>query len=139
MSRTITGGCLCGNVRYTADADPVVQGVCHCTDCQRQTGSPFSVFVGVPSAAFSIEGDTLSSITTIGEDHGGETERHFCSACGAPVFSFSPQAPGITLIKAGSLDDGSWLEPTLVVYASSAQPWSPRFESATSFERGPAA
>ena len=63
---------------YTADADPVVQAVCHCVDCQRQTGSPFTVFVGVPRAAFHVEGSTLASFTTTGEDHGGDTQRNFC-------------------------------------------------------------
>jgi hypothetical protein len=133
----ITGGCLCGAVRYSVDADPVVQAVCHCSDCQRQTGSPFTVFIGVPGDAFTVEGDTLRSFATTGADHGGETRRNFCSACGAPVFSTSSLAPGVTLIKAGSLDDASWLEPGAEFFTSSAQPWSPHFETAASFERGP--
>jgi hypothetical protein len=135
--KPITGRCLCGAVSYSADADPVVQGVCHCSDCQHQTGSPFTVFVGVPRDAFEVEGETLASFATTGEDHGGETERNFCSACGAPVFSVSALAPEIALIKAGSLDDGSWLEPGLEWWMSSAQPWSPHFEQAAQFERGP--
>src|SRR5436305_10649265 len=105
-SRPITGGCLCGSVRYSCEADPVVQAACHCADCQRQTGSPFSVVVGVPREAFTVEGDTLASFSTTGEDHGRETQRNFCSACGSPLFSLSPLAPEIVLIKAGSLDDG---------------------------------
>jgi hypothetical protein len=137
-ARPITGRCLCGSVTYRADADPVVQGVCHCADCQRQTGGPFTVFVGVPRSAFEVHGDTLAMYTTVGEDHGGETQRSFCSACGAPVFSISGLVPQLALIKAGSLDDASWLEPAMEVWRSSAQPWSPHFERATSFERGPA-
>jgi hypothetical protein len=138
LPKQITGRCLCGSVRYRADAEPVVQGVCHCTDCQRQTGSPFTVFVGVPSSAFEVEGDTLGSFATRGDDHDGETERHFCTSCGSPVFSLSPLAPGVTLIKAGSLDDGSWLEPRVEFFTSSAQPWSPHLAQATHVERGPA-
>jgi hypothetical protein len=134
----ITGRCLCGSVSYSADADPVVQAVCHCADCQRQTGSPFTVFVGVPRAALTVEGDTLASFTTIGEDHGGETQRSFCSVCGAPVFSIAAVAPELALIKAGSLDDASWLEPAMEFWMSSAQPWSPHFEQAARVERGPA-
>lgn len=133
----ITGGCLCGNVRYSVDADPVVQGACHCKDCQRQTGSPFTVFVGVPRDAFTVEGDTLSSYTTVGEDHGGDTERNFCSNCGAPVFSFSPLVPQLALLKGGSLDDASWIEPGMELFTDSAQPWAPRLEAAASFQRGP--
>jgi hypothetical protein len=115
----------------------MVQAVCHCTDCQRQTGSPFTVFVGVPRAAFNVEGSTLGSIATTGEDHGGDTQRHFCTTCGSPVFSISALAPELTLIKAGSLDDASWLEPAVECWTSSAQPWSPHFEHAALIERGP--
>jgi hypothetical protein len=91
----------------------VVQAVCHCADCQRQTGRPFSVFFGVPQAAFRCGGDTLASFSTTGEDHGGETQRKFCSACGSPVFSISPVAAELIFIKAGSLDDASWVQPTV--------------------------
>ena len=132
----ITGGCLCGSVRYSTDADPVVQVVCHCRDCQRQTGGPFTVVVGVPRSALNVEGDTLASFTTTGEDHGGETHRSFCTVCGAPIFSIAAALPDLALIKSGSLDDASWVEPTIEAWTSSAQPWSPRFENAASLERG---
>ena len=135
--RPITGHCLCGNVTYSADAEPAVQAVCHCTDCQRQTGNPFSVIVGVPRGSFSAEGATLASFATTGEDHGGDTERSFCSACGSPVFSVAAAVPELVFLKAGSLDDASWLEPAVEVWTSSAQPWSPHFEQAAHLERGP--
>lgn len=135
--RPLTGRCLCGGVSYRADAEPVVQAVCHCADCQRQTGNPFSAIVGVPRAAFSVEGSTLASFSTTGSDHGLETERHFCSACGSPLFSNAAAAPEVTYIKAGSLDDISWFKPVAEVWTSSAQPWSPHFENAAQLERGP--
>ena len=135
--RPITGRCLCGGVTYSADAEPVVQAVCHCTDCQRQTGNPFSVIVGVPRAALNVEGSTIASYATTGEDHGEDTERSFCSACGSPVFSIAAVLPELAFIKAGSLDDASWIEPTVEVWTSSAQPWSPHFEHAARLERGP--
>jgi hypothetical protein len=135
--KPITGRCLCGAVTYSVDADPVVQAACHCTDCQRQTGGPFSVIVGVPRAALNVEGSTLSSYSTIGEDHGGETQRSFCTACGAPVFSIAAVMPELAFIKAGSLDDASWVEPSVEAWTSSAQPWSPRFEGAAQLDRGP--
>src|ERR1700694_4128495 len=136
VPKPITGRCLCGSVTYSADAEPVVQAVCHCADCQRQTGNPFSVIVGVPRAAFNVEGSTLASFATTGEDHGRDTQRSFCSACGSPVFSIAAVAPELAFIKAGSPADGSWLEPAVEVWTSSAQPWSPHFESAARIERG---
>jgi hypothetical protein len=135
--KPITGRCLCGGVTYSADAEPIVQAACHCTDCQRQTGSPFSVVVAVPRAAFKAEGSTLSSFVTIGEDHGGETKRHFCSNCGSPLFSNAASAPELTFIKAGSLDDASWVAPAVEAWTSSALSWSPRFEDAARLERVP--
>jgi hypothetical protein len=135
--KPITGRCLCGAVTYSADSDPVAQAVCHCTDCQRQTGSPYSVIVGVPRGAFEVEGDSLASYSTTGEDHGEETERNFCSVCGSPVFSITPVMPDLVFVKAGSLDDASWLEPGAEVWTRSAQPWAPRFEGLASLERGP--
>jgi hypothetical protein len=135
--KPITGRCLCGGVTFSADADPVIQAVCHCADCQRQTGSPFSVIVGVPRAALEVEGSTLASFATVGEDHGGETQRSFCSSCGSPVFSLAVAAPELAFLKAGALDDASWLAPAVEVWTSSAQPWSPHFAQAAQMERGP--
>jgi hypothetical protein len=132
----ISGHCLCGAVTYSSDAEPLVQAVCHCEDCQRQTGGPFTVVVGVPQDSLVVEGETLASYKTVGEDHGGETERSFCSRCGAPLYSLNPTLPNIALIKVGSLDDASWVEPAVEVWRSSAQPWSPPFEVAVQMERG---
>jgi hypothetical protein len=124
-------------VSYVTDAEPVVHAVCNCTDCQRQTGGPFSVFVAVPQAGFSCQEDTLASFSTTGEDHGGETQRKFCSVCGSPVFSIAAVAPELICIKTGSLDDASWVRPTVEAWISSAQPWSPRFDHVAHLERGP--
>jgi hypothetical protein len=129
----LSGHCLCGAVTYRADADPVAQAVCHCTDCQRQTGTAYSVIVGVPRDALHVDGDTLASFTT----NDGNTERNFCSACGSPLFSLSAVAPQLAFIKAGTLDDASWLEPAVEVWTRSAQPWTPHFESAARLEQGP--
>ena len=135
--KPLTGRCLCGGVTYTADAEPIAQAVCHCTNCQRQTSSPFSVVVGVPRDAFEVQGDTLASFSTPADGRDDETERNFCSACGSPLFSITPAAPQFVFIKAGSLDDSSWLEPGLEVWTRSAQPWSPHFEDVPQLERGP--
>ena len=135
--KPITGRCLCGGVTYSADAEPIVQAVCHCTDCQRQTGNPFSVIVAVPRAALNVEGSTIASYATTGDDHGEDTQRSFCSACGSPVFSFAAVAPELVFVKAGSLDDASWLAPAVEAWTGSAHPWSPHFEHAARFERGP--
>jgi hypothetical protein len=131
------GHCLCGSITYRVTAAPVMQGVCHCTDCQRQTGTAFSVIIGVPRDALTIEGDTLSSHATVGEMHGMPTERNFCSACGSPIVSLVDAWPELAWIKAGTLDDAAWLQPAFEVWTRSAQPWAPHIEGATQIERQP--
>jgi hypothetical protein len=113
--------------------------VCHCADCQRQTGTAFSVVVAVPIDALQVEGDTLATITTTGDLHGQETERRFCSACGSPIVSLSPATPQLAYVKAGTLDDTSWLEPQVEVFGRSAQPWVEQVESRPRLETMPGA
>ena len=133
----LDGRCLCGAVTYSSDADPAFTAICHCTTCQRQSGSSFSIVVGVPAADLEVTGETLSTFTTVGEDHGRETQRQFCSACGSPILSLSPAMPDVAILKAGTLDDTSWLEPQLEVWGRSAQPWVEPVEGRPRMERGP--
>ena len=72
----IKGGCLCGAVRYTAEADPTSATVCHCRDCQKFTGSAFATLVRATKEAVTIEG-TLKTFTSIGGS-GNPILRHFC-------------------------------------------------------------
>ena len=53
---TITGGCLCGKIRYSADAEPAFVGLCHCHDCQKFTGSAFAAVIGLPKSAVTVTG-----------------------------------------------------------------------------------
>jgi hypothetical protein len=121
----LDGSCLCGKITYSCDAEPVATAVCHCTDCQRQTGTSFSIIVGVPSDALHVEGDSLGSFTTVGTDTQQEVARKFCRECGSPIVSVADAMPGMSFIKAGTLDDTSWLEPQMHVWSDSAQPWIP--------------
>ena len=133
----LDGRCLCGAVTYSSDAEPAFTAICHCKNCQRQTGTSFSVVVGVPKAELEVKGETLASFATVGEDHGRETQRQFCSACGSPILSLSGGMPDVAILKAGTLDDTSWLEPQLEVWGSSAQPWVEPVEGRPRMERGP--
>jgi hypothetical protein len=121
MMAQITGGCLCGRVRYAVDGEPPVTGVCHCKDCQRETGSAFAVAIVVPEAALSIEGKTKTF--SYAADSGRPVQRSFCPECGSSLFGKSAGFPGMTIIKGGSLDDTSRLRPTFEIYCDSAQPW----------------
>jgi len=118
---TMTGGCLCGKVRYEISAEPVTTLICHCTNCQKQSGAAFSVNIGVPAAAVSVQGE-LKTYLDHG-DSGRSLSRRFCPECGSAVMSEIEAAPGLMLIKAGSLDDASGVKPAIEYFCDSAQPW----------------
>jgi hypothetical protein len=132
----LDGSCLCGNVTYSSDADPIAAANCHCHHCQKSTGSAFSTVVVAPSEGFEIHGDTLGVYDTISEESGMPAHRHFCTNCGSPLVTRSDAAPALVYIKAGTLNDTSFVTPMLDVWASSKQPWSEHGERAT-LPKGP--
>lgn len=98
-----------------------MSGVCHCKNCQRQSGSSYSLLFAVANDQLSIEGDL-----TIYEDSsetGNVVERHFCGKCGSPLLSTLPGQPGMTFVKAGTLDDTSPITPQMHFWTKSAQDW----------------
>jgi len=133
----LDGHCLCGSITYESDADPVMTAICHCTDCQRQAGTAFSIVVGVPRDQLTINGD-LKVFETTGDDTGATAYRHFCGSCGSPIISILANAEEIAWIKAGTLDDASWLKPELEAWTDSAQPWArvPERDDRAYFPRG---
>jgi hypothetical protein len=133
--REMNGGCLCGQVRYSANADPAFVGVCHCKNCQKQTGTAFSVLVGIPKSAMSIQGRVKTFHDT--GDSGQPVERNFCPECGSPIFSDVAVMPGVAFIKAGTLDDTSWLDPKMHVYCDSKEHWAPIPEGSERFAKMP--
>lgn len=119
------GGCLCGGVRFDLERTAAIMAShCHCRDCQRSTGSGQATFVAVPDAGFEVGSGDLGSFAVTGES-GGSVERFFCKTCGSQVYSRVSIMPGINFVKAGSLDDSSWVEPGAAYWSSSAQPWAP--------------
>ena len=123
MPNPVTGHCLCGKLTYSVrDAEPMTVALCHCEDCRRQSGAPFSLNVGFDREALTLEGPTKTYITT-GADTGETRERIFCPECGSPILSILAEASDIVFLKAGTLDDSSWLEPEMEVFTDSAHPW----------------
>ena len=128
----LTGGCLCGRVRYTVRGDPVFSGLCHCRNCQRYTGSAFETVVAFPSESVSLEGE-LKTYNDTGNS-GKQVRRRFCPNCGSGVIAEGDVLPGISLVLAGTLDDPAAYAPAMEIYCSSAQPWlhaggeRPRFD-----------
>jgi hypothetical protein len=117
----MTGGCLCGAVRYEVAADPVYTGHCHCRSCQRSSGAGHSTYVGVPRAAMTVHGETRSYAATGGS--GLQAWRHFCPVCGSQLFGIAEMDPGTATLYAGTLDDPSVIQPDAAINVRDRQPW----------------
>lgn len=120
-----TGGCLCGNIKYSLSADPVAVAVCHCRNCQKQAGSALSLIAVFPRDALDLKGD-LKTFVDQGTS-GQKISRKFCPECGSPVLTDTPgaQKGDIIFIKAGTLDDVSDLNPTTHYWTKRAHKWIP--------------
>ena len=133
----ISGKCLCGSIQYASDAEPVFTIVCHCNDCQRQTGTAFSMTVGVPKQALVFKNeDRLKEY--VGEAATGKkVQRKFCEDCGSPIISEIEVMPDLYMVKAGTLNDKSWLKPTHQFWCSSKHPWLELSEELEKHDRNP--
>ena len=127
MRLPLTGGCICGAIRYTIGQAPVEIYACHCTDCQRITGSAFSIGVVVRDDGFRLEGKDARSVPG-GISAGGRVKsRWVCPECGIWLYGnprhSSRHAGVIRVVRGGTLDDTSWLRPASHVWTRSRQPW----------------
>ena len=117
---TLTGGCLCGDVRLTASGDPYRVGLCHCVDCRKHHGALFFAAGMFPAGAVTVEGET--------RDWRG---RHFCPRCGSSVFNrFGDEIE----VHLGTLDEPGRLEPTYECWTARREPWLPPFPLAHRYE-----
>lgn len=133
----VEGGCLCGAIRFQFPRSAVISAHhCHCADCRRSTGSGFATFCVVPETAFESESPQPRSFSVKGES-GGEVTRLFCGDCGSQLYSRVTVMPGFFFVKAGTLDDSSWVETVSSFWGASAQPWAPADTSKTVHEGNP--
>ena len=131
-----TGSCLCGEVSYSFNESSVISAHhCHCKDCQKSTGSGKATIIMIPENALQMKGE-IKIYTVTGTD-GSHVTRGFCESCGSPLISYIEEMQGIRLIKAGSLDDSSWLKIDSNFWSSTAREWSPVDETLHSFIKNP--
>ncbi len=124
MAQEERGRCACGAITYTLDRDAVAMANhCHCRDCQRATGCGFATFCALPDAAVTVTGTPKGY--TVQSDGGRDVTRFFCPDCGTALYSEVAVMPGFKFVKAGTLDDPSWVEVASSMWAASAQPWAP--------------
>ncbi|MCP5150623.1 MAG: GFA family protein [Ectothiorhodospiraceae bacterium] len=117
----VTGGCLCGNVRFVASGRPYRVGLCHCMDCRKHHGALFHASAIFPREAVTISGET--------REYAG---RHFCPNCGSTVFGHSADETELNL---GSLDAPDQFTPTYELWTIRRESWLPPFPLSRHYER----
>jgi hypothetical protein len=113
--------CSCGSLRAEATGEPSLLGVCHCTECQRRTGSAFGV-----SAYFSkdqVRAEGPSKVYKRGSDSGRKLKLHFCPGCGSTVFWYAEFLPDLVGIAFGAFADPSMPGPPMSVWEMTRHPW----------------
>ena len=124
-----TGGCLCGALRYRASGAPERVGICHCETCRRNTGAPFAAF-----AVFARERFAVLSGETGFFQSSPEGKRHFCRACGSPIYWDWSNSDEVD-VTLDSLDEPERMRPSYELWTIRRQPWLPETPELTGYQR----
>jgi hypothetical protein len=117
----LTGGCLCGRVRFELTEAPRSAGYCHCTRCQRRTGTAASPQARVDGGTFRLlEGERFVRAYAPG---GGGAEKCFCGECGGHLYSRNPDEPAQMSVRMGAFDGDPGVRPSWRAYVAYAASW----------------
>jgi hypothetical protein len=123
-------------VRYRLLEDPLELHVCHCTDCQRLTGSAYVMSMPIHRRSLEIlQGETTTCSFETPEGI-PKVDSH-CARCGSRLWTEPRHFPDFLVLRPGTLDDTRWLEPIAHIWTSSAQPWVPIPEDTLLYEKEP--
>ena len=135
MTTEFTGSCLCGAVSYKATGAPLLGAHCHCVDCRKSSGTGHGSHVVMKADNVTIEGEPKCYDKPA--DSGNMVSRFFCGTCGGPVYSTNSAMPGMTFLRASSLDDPEVFSAKLIVYTRGAPSWDVMDKGLPSFETAP--
>jgi hypothetical protein len=132
----LTGGCSCRAIRYEITSFPLLLYTCNCTSCQAASGSAFALNMPVATRGFRIvKGEAKGWHHS--SPSGGEVASWFCGDCGARIYGSRKSRPESINLRAGTLDDTSWLVPAGHIFMKSAQPWIQPVADAECYETSP--
>ena len=120
IPQTLAGGCQCGFIRYAISAPPMRLNICHCRDCQRQSGSAFGMSLVIDPETLTLTAGELNEFE-LEADSGRLKTCAFCPKCGVRIYN---RTRALCSIKAGTLDDTRWLKPDAHYWTRSRQNWS---------------
>jgi len=118
----LEGGCLCGAVRYRITAPFLSAGYCHCTHCQRRTGTGSSANGRVPQDGFELL-QGAEQLRAFQPPAG--VPKLFCVTCGSALFSGQPLSDEQVAVRLGTLDGDPGIRPHYRQFVSSAATWEP--------------
>ena len=122
MTDELTGGCLCGAVRYTLKPGFRMKPyACHCTDCQKRTGTAFSSHMGVMENDLEVTGELDEAHFT--QPSGAESLIVGCAKCRSRIYAKNSARPGFASLRWGTLDNSKDMSPQAHLWVSSKQPW----------------
>ncbi|KAL6408107.1 glutathione-dependent formaldehyde-activating protein [Ilyonectria robusta] len=134
---SINGQCSCGSIRYSFTGEPLNVSLCYCNGCRRSSSSAFTTNILVLESNFVSTAGTPKAFKRKGGS-GNEGSEHFCPDCGAQLYVTSNAAPGIVIIKAGTLDDwrlnDTKFKPTVEIFCQYKYNWLPDIGGTTKFE-----
>ena len=120
---TAEGGCTCGQIRYRIESEPLFVHCCHCSWCQRETGSAFALNAMIESDRVSLVAGAPEAIETPSNSGKGQTIWR-CPNCRNAVWSnYAGAGDSIAFIRVGTLDAPAQIEPDIHIFTSSKQPW----------------
>jgi hypothetical protein len=122
---THDAACSCGQLRVTAEGDPIRVSMCHCLACQRRTGSAFGIQARFAPDQVTVVGRFSDYARTSDEEDRKVHVFHFCPDCGATVFFTEPSEPDVVKIAVGSFADPDFPPPTVEIYESRRHQWLP--------------
>lgn len=117
-----SGGCLCGELRYAAQGEPLYAGHCYCVDCRKASGSGFIPFLSFSRDVLSLSGQSREFRSPAA--NGNEAVRNFCRHCGSLVFGGERDRSESFTIYAGSLDDPALFQPTIAIFTRGRPSWA---------------
>jgi hypothetical protein len=134
----ITGGCLCGAIRYEIEGEPFRIANCHCDDCRKATGSAYATNLFFKDEQVKLLQGSLKNFKHTADSKNAMT-KEFCDTCGSQIFGSGAMRPGVRNVKVGSIDDASFVKPDVNLYTSHALSCTLIDENVDNFEAMPPA
>ncbi len=131
----VSGGCLCGAIRYEISGEPRRMVNCHCDDCRKNTGAAFATNIMFDEGDVRVTQGETRKFEHV-SDAGNTKTKEFCPNCGSQLFSTTAGRPAI-VVKVGSMDDAGFVQPTANFYCARALAYADLSGDVTNFDEMP--